>query len=265
VDNEVDPGAETVKYNRFNRFGAAKVVTSYADDFPRADVSAQEERQAIKSLGSSYGYSIQEIRAARYANIPLEQRKANAARMAIEEQIDLIAALGDTDNGLTGALNQPNATIYTIANGASGSQLWSTKTGLEINKDLTGIANAIVLSTKTAEMPDTTLIEPVGYGLISSTPLQQGSDTTILEHFLKASPYIEDIDQWIKLVGIGAGATNRMVCYRRDPDALELVIPQEFEQFPPEQHNMDFEIACHARIGGVVLYYPLSMAYGDGY
>lgn len=55
-----------------------------------------------------------------------------------------------------------------------------------------------------------------------------------------------------------------MVCYRRSPDALEAIVPQEFEQFPAQERGLEFVVPCHAKCGGVVLYYPLSMAYGDG-
>jgi hypothetical protein len=54
-----------------------------------------------------------------------------------------------------------------------------------------------------------------------------------------------------------------MMIYRKDPDALVLIVPQEFEQFPPEQRGMEFITACHLRTGGVVSFYPLSISYGD--
>ena len=87
---------------------------------------------------------------------------------------------------------------------------------------------------------------------------------TILEYFLRTSQYVKQVDVWDKLVGVGSGGTDRMVCYRRDPEALELIVPQEFEQFPPEREGLEWEVACHARCAGVVAYYPLSISVGDG-
>jgi hypothetical protein len=37
-----------------------------------------------------------------------------------------------------------------------------------------------------------------------------------------------------------------------------------FEQFDPIQKGMEYEIPCHAETAGVIVYYPLSIAYGDG-
>jgi hypothetical protein len=55
-----------------------------------------------------------------------------------------------------------------------------------------------------------------------------------------------------------------MVCYRKDPNVLELIVPQEFEQFPPQERNLEVVINCHMRCGGVVCYYPLAISFGDG-
>jgi hypothetical protein len=264
VDNTIDPGAETVKYNQYNAVGLAKIVSSYADDLPRADIKGLEFRQPIKSLGASYGYNVQEIRAGKFAGLPLEARKANAARLAVEQAIDRIAALGDAVNNLTGFLNQPNAQIVTIPNGASVSKLWSSKTGLEINSDLTAMANAVVSNTKGIETADTIVVPIAQYGQIASTPITSTATRTILDFFLGSNPWVKNLEYWFRLQGAGVGPSDRMVAYRKDPDALMLVIPQEFEQFPPTQDGLEFQIACHARIGGVTLFYPLSMAYGDG-
>jgi hypothetical protein len=55
-----------------------------------------------------------------------------------------------------------------------------------------------------------------------------------------------------------------VVAYLRNPEVLELEIPQDFEQFAPERRNLEFIVNCHARCGGVLVYQPLAMAYMDG-
>lgn len=264
VDNSVDPGAVNVSYTQYDLAGQAKIIANYADDLPRVDVKGKDFFAPIRSLGDSYGYSLQEIRTARFAGTPLQQRKANAARIAIEQKIDQIAAVGDAANGLLGMTNQPNAVTYTVPNGAGGTATWATKTGAEIVKDLNGIANAIISATKGAEVPNTLLVPTAQYALLSATPYSTNVPTPILKFFLDSSPNITSVEPWYVLTGAGAGPTDRMIAYRRDPDAIQLVIPQEFEQLPPEPRGLEIVVACHARIGGVILYYPMSMAYGDG-
>ena len=85
VSNEVNPGAESITYYQYEPTGMAKIISNYATDLPRADVKGKPFTSVVKGIGSSYGYSIQDVRAARMAGKPLEQRKANAARLAIDQ------------------------------------------------------------------------------------------------------------------------------------------------------------------------------------
>jgi hypothetical protein len=263
VSHETPPGAATVKYNSYDMFALAKVISSYGTDLPRSDVRVTETRQVIQSLGSSYGYNVQELRAAAMAGLPLEQRKANAARRAIEQKFDLIATSGDATNGLQGILTQANAQTYTIPNGQGGFQAWSTKVGLEILADMNLATAQVVTSTNDVEHPTTLAVPLKQFAIISMTPVNTGIPATVLQHFLKSSPWIKEVIPWYRLTGAGAGASDRMLIYVRDPDHLWLEIPQEYEQFPVQPLGLEFRIPCHARCGGVIVPYPLAIIYGD--
>jgi len=264
VDTSINPGVEAYTYRQFELFGVAKIVADYAKDFPNANVNGKEFTSKIKSLGAGYGYSIQEIRAAAFAQMPLDQAKANAARRAIMQGHDNIARDGDSTNGLTGFLGLSNTTSFVVPNGAAGTATWATKTPDEIVADLNGIANGIVSSTKEIEVPDTILLPIAQYTYIASRRMGDGDSTTILKHFLMSNPYIKTVESWYALTGAGSGGTDRMVCYRKDPDAVRYLAPVVFESFPPELEGMQYSVACHGRSGGVVCPYPLSVSYGDG-
>lgn len=264
INNQIDRSASTYTYPQYTQVGMAKLLASYADDLPRADVYVKEFSSTIKPIGDSYGYNINEIRQAMRANVPLDQKKSNAARRAVETLIDRILALGDTAAGLIGMINQPNSLSFTIPNGGTGFPAWSTKKPLEILSDMVNICAFIPTSTGNVEEPNAILLPRAQYTQISTTPYaNSASDLTILEYFKRNMQGV-DVGMWPLLAGQGVGATDRMVAYNRDPEKFEGIIPQEFEQFPPEQEGLSFQVACHARIGGVVFYYPLSMAIGDG-
>lgn len=264
INNTIDRSAATYTYPQYTQTGAAKLLASYADDLPRADVYVKEFSTAIKPLGDGYGYNINEIRQAMRANVPLDQKKANSARRGVETLIDRILALGDTLSGLVGMINQANSLAFTIPNGASGFPAWSTKKALEILSDMVNICNFIPTNTGNVEEPNAILLPRAQYTQIATTPYaNSASDLTILEYFKRNNPGV-DVGMWPLLTGQGVGATDRMIAYNRDPEKLEGIVPQEFEQFQPEQDGLNFQVACHARIGGVVFYYPLSMAIGDG-
>ncbi len=266
VDSSAGEGANTIKYFQYDMVGVAKIVESYAKDFPRVNVRKKEFRAPVKSLGDSYGYSVQDIREARMQGSSLEQREANAARRAIMQKEDDILAFGDADSGLLGLFNHPNVPETILpADGTGSSRLWADKTPDQIIRDLNLIANTIVETTNGVETPNSIILPIEKYTFIASTPRSNDSDTTILEFFLKTNPFIQSVDHYYKLKGAGDSGTDRMFCYKRDPDALTAEIPVDFEQFPPQEKGMEFVVYCHERIGGVIMYYPLSAAFADGF
>lgn len=264
VNNEISDGAEVVTYQQFDTTGIAVIISDYADDLPRSDVLAKTFSMSPKDVGTSYAYNYREMKHAAFAGVALDAKKASAARKAVELKIDQMARFGDTATGLLGLLNQPNTTLFTVPNGASGFPQWSTKTPDEIIADINGCINGIVSSTKEVEIPDTLLLPIEQYTFITTTPRSSTADTTIAGFVLANNPYLKRIVPWYALDGAGAAGTDRMVAYRNDPDALELIIPQEFEQLPPEARGLETVTNCLARCGGVVVYYPLSISYGDG-
>jgi len=264
VSNEDDPGAETIRVDAYDSFGVAKIVRSYAKDFPRADIKAFEMRAVIKSLGDSYGYNIQEARAAAFANRPLEQRKANSAIKAMAQLLERIGLLGDTPNNLTGLFNIPNAQIYTTPNGAASSPLWVNKTADEILKDMNAIWRTVVVNTKNVERPDTMLMPLTQWGIVSTTPRSPTTDTTILKFFLANNPDVKTVVPVYRLTGQGVSGTDRIMCYKRDPDVLQLAIPQEFEQFPPQYEGLELSVPCHMRTAGDLCFRPQAVIYADG-
>lgn len=267
VNMSAGPGAETIVYDQYDQVGMAKIIANYADDAPRADVKGKQFTAIIKSLGASYGYSLQEVRAAQMARKPLVQGKADAAKRAIMQKENSIAFKGDTSYGLPGFLTNPNVIAVTIPVGASTTTPWSTKTGDEILADMNAMASASMVATNAVEMPDTMLMPYAQLNLIKNKRVgvsTDGPSQSVYAAFLQNNDVIKEITWVNELKGSAPGGLDYIVCYRRDPNALELHIPQDFEQLPPQERNFESVINCHERIGGVLIYYPLSVAIGYG-
>jgi hypothetical protein len=85
---------------------------------------------------------------------------------------------------------------------------------------------------------------------------------TVLEYFLRTNPYITNVEPINQLDAANSVLnTNRMVVYKRDPEKVQLHVPQPLELFPPQQRGLEFIVPAHARVGGVALYYPKSVIY----
>lgn len=266
VSFEAGNAAESIVYEQYDQVGMAKIIANYASDFPRADVRGKEFTAIVKSLGASYGYNLQEIRAAAKAGKPLQMKKANAAKRAILAKENAIAFSGDAANNLPGFLTNSNIPVVTLAaDGSGSSKLWSTKTGKQIARDVAAVFTAINTVSKQVENADTLLLPPAKYNYIASTPFSDYTEKTILKWILENITTIKAVEWCNELTGAGSGSTDRLVAYTRNPEKLTLEIPSDFEQFPEQEEGLEYKIHCHQRIAGVLVYYPLSIAFADGF
>lgn len=264
VSTEQDDAAEHIEYRSYDQVGMAKIVSDYANDFPRVDTLGTKKSVQVHSLGDSYGYSIQEIRRAARANFNLDARRAMAARRGIEEKQDHIAWFGDAKAGLNGFINAEGITEYVAANGAGGGKAWSGKTADEILADVVGIITAAPESTNGKEVPDTLILPLALYNKLAYTPYGDNRDKTLLTFIRDNYPTLTRIE-WVQdLVGAGAGNTNRVMAYTRDPMKVEVQIPLRLEQLPPERKAMEYTVICHQRTAGTIVYYPMSVVFCDG-
>lgn len=264
VSTEQDPGADRIIWRSFDQVGVAKIVADYANDFPRADVAGEEHISPVRDIGSSYGYSLKEIRRAQKAGVSLDAKRAEACRRAIDEKQDKIAWFGDSKAKLPGFINAAGITEYVAANGAGGSKTWASKTADEIVADVAGIITAAGEATNGIENPDTLILPLSLYNKLMTTPYGANRDKTILGFIRENYPQITRID-WVQdLAGAGAGGSSRVMAYSRDPLKVEVQIPQRLEQFPPQQKGLAFDIICAQSTGGTLVYYPLSVVFCDG-
>jgi hypothetical protein len=245
----------------------AKIISDYADDLPRADVFGNEFTSPIKSLGVSFGYSSQEVRAASMGNVPLETMKAAAARRAIHEQESEIAWRGNDDSGLPGFLNNPNIPVVAAPAGSGGIP-WADKTPDEIIADFTLMTTTVLVGSKKRFAIDTVLLPIEQYNLIATTPRSSTSDTTILEFLLKPGnsfglTTIESIPDELDLAFTG-GTEDGMVGYEKSSEVLEQMIPLEMITHPVQERGLEFLIPVESRHGGTVVRYPIACVFITG-
>lgn len=267
VNNEGGFGLENITYRTYDQRGTAKIINSYAKDAPRADIGGKETTIPVKELGIAYAYTVKEIAASQLTGRSLDQRRADAARRAIEEGINKIAWYGDAETGLPGLLSNGAIPRVTVVNGAGGQPEWVNKTPDEILFDLNDLFTDIFENTNQVESGNTLLLPTAQWSLISSTPRSANSDTTILQYFVRNSPYVTSEDDVIpvnELKGAGTGGVDIMVGYDRNPDKVQLEIPGELQFLAPQEQGFEIEIPGWSSVGGLNIYYPLSFNIGEG-
>ena len=270
ISSEVNPGAETVTYYSYDKTGLAKIISNYATDLPRADAKGKPTTAVIKSVGDSYGYSVQEMRASRMAGKSLDVRKAESARYQIDYLLNKIAWAGDKDTGLIGVLSAENdIPLYTIpANGkddeGNPSTKWEHKTAAQILADINGMQKHTAKITKNVERPDT-LVVPADVYIDISTRQIDNTGYTVKKFVLENAPYLKDIVDASELQAdatdinpYAASNQNVALLFTKSNKKLTIEHPLPFYQHPVQPKGLEIEVPCEARTAGAIIYYPLS-------
>ena len=263
VTTDIPKGADSAVQYIYDAVGIAKVIANYADDLPRVDVFATEQVVRVKDLGVSYGYSDKELANAAYARVNLSASKATKSRRAIDLKINQIAWKGDTANKITGFLNNPNISEYTLATGASGLTTFESKTEKEILKDITEFLQTIADATNEVEQANTLLLAPNAYAHLATTRLAD-SDRTLLEFIRQVNPSLTRIMKVGELKGASADGSDMMVAGYFDPDYIKLEIPERFDQKPAERRNLETVINCTSSVAGVTVTIPMAFVKAKG-
>ena len=278
VDN-LAPYDEVYKYTMVHFKGRAKKGGPKAKDHPSVTVTKTEVTQPMKKLPVEYGWTVDEIRAAKAKNLNLDSDSLQAAIGAVEQEIDDMIAFGDTTtSNITGLLNNPNVDDgSTPVNKTGGGTSWlgAGATPSEIIKDVTNLVARWRAALKQANEPGTSmpafqkcslLLPQAHLSKIASTPRSDNSDTTILQWLLTNNPWIASIEDWWQCDEADDGdplialypATPNGVCHPRAAGAL---IPYDFESLDPQERGHDIVIPASGKCGGVAMRYAVAFQY----
>ena len=264
VSTEIPEGATTFTYRQFDTVGMAKIIANYANDLPRADVVGKEFTHVIRSIGNAYGYNMQEIRSAQFANVNLNGKKAMAATRAHQEKINQLAFYGDAESGIPGFFTNPNIPDVTIlADGTGASKKFNTKTADKIVRDVNALINQVIVQSKGVHRATEVWLPIEQYALMATTQNSVASDTTILEFLRQVHPGVT-FKQVVELTGSGGTNVDRMYAIENSRENWQLEIPMMIKQYAPQQKGLEFEIPVESRFAGVVTEYPLAFAKADG-
>ena len=258
VSTEVPEWAETFTWRMYDEVGMAKFVANYADDLPRADVQGTEQTSRIKDIGASYGYNIAELRASNATGANLPARKGNAARRSIEQLLNRVALVGDTDYGFYGIANHPNIGETTI----TGDWGNAATTGDTILADLITLYNAVLNQSFDNHVPNTLAVTPEARAAIATKRVSDSNGKTVWQFFTEQYPGVEMLSSR-ELAGVEGGEDIALM-YERNADNMSLELPMAFNQLAAQARNLELVVPCLARSGGVTLYYPLSITKAVG-
>ena len=252
---DIPEWAETIVVQSWDQVGMAKIISNYADDLPRADVRAIYRTVNVKTLGDSFGYNLNEIRASRAIGAGLDVRKADAARRAMEIKIAKIKMIGDPDYGLFGLFTMPNIPEVILPHPGP----WNLLDGTQIYENLNAMTFAYQTQTFGTHVANFMALAPMAY-YSAQTKFFAAPTTapvTAMDLFKSQNPGIT-INNVIECQGASPTGKDVALLYENNTDNFshEMVMP--FQMLPPEVRNLEFVTNCIARSGGVNVYYPLA-------
>lgn len=256
-------GATSLTYRSYDRVGKAQVINARATDLPKSDISGREYSITVKSVGCAYDYDIDEVASAQMSGMPLEARKAMAARRGYEEYVNDAVWSGDATAGFVGLFAHPNIAHNPVPAGAATTTTWATKTPDEIIKDLNNACGAMYAATKKIHAPTELWLPVLQWNYIASTPRSAMSDTTILDFWCNNNQFGIKKGAVKALNAIDnkgdAGSDCFIVLAKTTPEGTQTIrirepLPLQF--LPVQLHGLVYEVPGRGRFAGLEVTYP---------
>ena len=261
IDVDVSPGAMAWAYDSMEQRGKAKIMGANAHDMPRADIGKRRVTNPIRTQVLAYGWTIEEIEAARFAGSPLDRGKADATRRGQAELEHEILLLGDATYNLPGFLTNPATPRITVP---TGDWLGGVTTPDEILVDLNTVVDLVWILSERVHRP-TSIVLPLGHiRHLFTTPRSATSDTTIAEFFLRTNGFVNELTSLPELETLSPTGGPTFLAYQKDPSIVSGVIPLGFQQMDAQVMGFETLIPTRQKIGGTVWFYPMAAAFGDG-
>lgn len=223
-------------------------------------------------------WSIPELMSAEKLGRPVDSQKYMGMQLKWNMDADAQAYVGDSDLNQVGLFNNDaNVTHNAVANGASGSPLWTRKTPDEILADVNNLLSNAWGAAGWAVIPNELRLPPNDFSYILSQKVSNAGNISILQflrenNLVKASTGGELNIQPVKwLNGAGSGGTvgtagaghDRMVAYNDDINYVRF--PMTLLQRTPVENRGLYQITTYwCRFGVVEFVYPETVQYADG-
>jgi hypothetical protein len=232
--------------------------------------------QPMRLWGAEVKYTVPELVKAQKLGMPVDAQKVEGMNLKRNMDLDNIVYFGDSSLSFTGLVNS-NSTVggyQNVSNGAASTPQWTTKTALEILKDVNEILTTTWSNSGWKVLPDTLLLPPAQLGYIASQPVNLAAQKTILAYIIENNICAQQGQKlnilplkWLIGAGVGGtpgqlGTVDRMVAYNKNKKYVQYPMT-ELQRTPLEYRSL-FQITTYwARFGQVEFRYGTTISYRD--
>lgn len=235
LNTSIPEGARSYGVRVMDRVGRAERVTAPGYDAPAAIVSESIVTQDIHYYGLDAEWSVDELRGAMMAGVPLD---TGAIEAAVSGTMETMEAVGLTGGGYAeaGLLNQPttgtdSVTLNTQASNMTFEELTSEQIRTVINTD---ISNVIETSAETLgrniNTGMTIYLPGLQYDLLTTRFLGDNAERTIMDGLMSDNPWTHFTGNPINLARVlelssarnPGSTTDQMVVTLKHPRVAEM-------------------------------------------
>ncbi|MGL6341850.1 MAG: major capsid family protein [Waterburya sp.] len=255
---ELEAGADSVVEEIMETIGeAGEASADQIDDIPLADAGITEFKYPVMVKPIAIRYSVRELQASIKGNRNIRGMRELAARRAIEESANKIAAYGDKKTGAVGLLNDLNVPV----NNSSFDPYTATQD--QLIDFLTGEVSKVIVSSKLTEEPNTMLVPVKLHELITNKRIPD-SPLTVKKFILENNPYITDIVPCNEVAaaeleanGVETAGTNKdsILIYPRNPEVVQRLF-EPLATMEPQLRGMNFVVIMYYATTGAIWHYP---------
>ena len=236
LNNSIPEGADTYAVRVRDRRGKAERVSAPGYDAPSATVNQTLVTQQMHYYGLDAIWSVDELRGAMFAGIPLDTESIDAAIRGLMETMEAVGLTGG-DYPEKGLLNQPVSGTNKVGT-ADAAKKWDGASVEEIRTDIhTQLSNVIEDSKETIgrniNTGMTIYLPGEQYDLLSYKYVGNDARMTLLGSILKDNPWTNftnrplNIVRVLELTGILSTAVNtdskeRMITALKSPRVAEM-------------------------------------------
>lgn len=248
--------------------GIGKRYSGSGKDIPLAEVFYGEQYITVEMGSIGYQFSVAELRAASLGGVNLPIDKPAAARLAFERHMYQVAMVGDIDGTKKGLLNHDIPEVIVSTKRFSAS---TPKEVIQTISDAIGVAyDDADLTGDTSMLPNTILFPSKVYRYLNDTMISATSDVSILQYLKERNLLTEsgvpnvEFGSLPELNKAGNDSLGRIVIYRKDPSAIEFIIPQDLEFLAPQPEGLEVFTPGWYVYAGVWIKSPKAVIYIDG-
>lgn len=265
VDNTAHPFATSVDFYSSDQYGKAGWINGNSDDIPMAGTNRAKHTTGVYTSAIGYGWGWEELNQAQMLGVDLSGEDAAAARRAAEEMTEGVALRGDEEKGMQGLINHSE---ITPGSALTGDWAGATTDEDQILADVNDAIFAVAEGTNYTMGADTVLLPFKRMNLLGTTYRR---DKTLLQLIMESNAYTLQTGRPLTIMAVrgldkaGAGETNRMVAYKRDPAVLKMHIPMPHRFLPVwQQGPLNWQVPGVMRLGGLDIRRTAGVVYRDG-